>query len=100
MRFYEFLKLLEHYGYQAPQVDYQDWAQRLAHYVSEGRQQDDTQHALLPLYHFVTADLPANTRASELDDSNAMRCLEIDSKIWATENRSAGSAVTRSSSSG
>lgn len=29
----------------------------------------------MPLYHFVTGDLPANTKAPELDDKNARAAL-------------------------
>lgn len=48
----------------------------------------------MPLYHFVTNDLPGNTKASELDDSNAVAVLKADAS-WSGEDVSAGSAVTR-----
>jgi L-aminoadipate-semialdehyde dehydrogenase len=32
----------------------------------------------MPLYHFVTGDLPANTVAPELDDTNATAVLAAD----------------------
>ena len=32
----------------------------------------------MPLYHFVTDDLPANTKAPELDDANAREALRLD----------------------
>ena len=47
----------------------------------------------MPLYHFVTNDLPANTKASELDDRNAVLALKADVE-WTGEDASAGSAVT------
>ena len=48
----------------------------------------------MPLYHFVTNDLPANTKASELDDRNAAAALRADAE-WTGEDVSGGSAVTR-----
>ena len=32
----------------------------------------------MPLYHFVTGDLPTNTIAPELDDQNALSALALD----------------------
>lgn len=32
----------------------------------------------LPLYHFVTADLPSSTKSPELDDTNAATALQAD----------------------
>ena len=47
----------------------------------------------MPLYHFVANDLPANTRASELDDQNAAASLLADA-AWTGVDLSSGSAVT------
>lgn len=47
----------------------------------------------MPLYHFVTADLPSNTRAPELDDTNASISLKSDAE-WSGADVSAGSGVT------
>lgn len=47
----------------------------------------------MPLYHFVTADLPSNTKAPELDDTNAAAALRAD-KAWSGVDASAGSGVT------
>lgn len=47
----------------------------------------------LPLLHFVTGDLPANTIAPELDDTNAAKALRADVERTG-EDRSAGAAVT------
>jgi len=47
----------------------------------------------MPLYHFVTADLPSSTKAPELDDSNAAAALKADEK-WSGEDVSAGSGVS------
>lgn len=47
----------------------------------------------MPLYHFVTADLPSNTKAPELDDSNAAAALRTDA-AWSGVDASAGSGVT------
>ena len=95
LRFDEFLSTLDSYGYSTKEVDYATWRDQLEKYVSEGPiEKDYEQHALMPLYHFVTNDLPANTKASELDDRNAVAALQADAK-WTGEDVSAGSAVTR-----
>ena len=47
----------------------------------------------MPLYHFVTGDLPQNTKAPELDDSNAATALRDDAQ-WTGEDVSKGSGVT------
>lgn len=47
----------------------------------------------MPLYHFVTADLPSNTKAPELDDTNAAAALRADA-AWSGIDASAGSGVT------
>lgn len=46
-----------------------------------------------PLYHFVVDDLPANTKAPELDDRNAATALKADVE-WTNEDLSSGGAVT------
>lgn len=47
----------------------------------------------MPLYHFVTADLPSNTKAPELDDTNAAAALKADA-TWSGVDVSAGAGVT------
>lgn len=47
----------------------------------------------MPLYHFVTGDLPAGTIAPELDDANAAAALRADA-TWTGEDVSGGAAVT------
>lgn len=47
----------------------------------------------MPLYHFVTADLPSNTKAPELDDTNAAAALKADA-TWSGIDASAGAGVT------
>ncbi|CAG7949805.1 unnamed protein product [Penicillium olsonii] len=94
LRFNEFLGALELYGYNVPQVDYIPWSKALEQYVNGGEDDDKkSQHALLPLYHFVTADLPSNTKAPELDDVNAAAALRADA-AWSGVDASAGAGVT------
>jgi L-aminoadipate-semialdehyde dehydrogenase len=94
LRFNEFLGALELYGYNVPQVDYIPWSNALEKYVNDGQHDDkESQHALLPLYHFVTADLPSNTKAPELDDVNAAAALRADA-AWSGVDASAGAGVT------
>lgn len=47
----------------------------------------------MPLYHFVTADLPSNTKAPELDDVHAAASLRADA-AWSGVDVSAGAGVT------
>ena len=47
----------------------------------------------MPLYHFVTADLPSNTKAPELDDAHAAAALRADA-AWSGTDVSAGAGVT------
>lgn len=47
----------------------------------------------MPLYHFVTADLPSNTKAPELADANAAKALKADA-AWSGTDASAGAGVT------
>lgn len=47
----------------------------------------------MPLYHFVTADLPSNTKAPELDDTHAAAALRADA-AWSGIDASAGAGVT------
>lgn len=47
----------------------------------------------MPLYHFVTGNLPQNTKAPELDDSNTATALKADAE-WTGEDFSAGTGVT------
>jgi L-aminoadipate-semialdehyde dehydrogenase len=61
-------------------------------YVSD-RSGTKEENALLPLYHFVTGDLPADTKAPELDDKNATEALKKD-QTWTGQDWSQGGAVT------
>ncbi|KAI5855048.1 hypothetical protein GGS23DRAFT_590233 [Durotheca rogersii] len=56
---------------------------------------DQEQHALMPLAHFCMNDLPANARAPELDDRNAASVLKADGDRWTGTDESSGSGVTR-----
>jgi L-aminoadipate-semialdehyde dehydrogenase len=47
----------------------------------------------MPLYHFVTADIPSNTKAPELDDTNAVAAVRSD-KTWSGQDASSRSGVT------
>ncbi|KAL3455247.1 hypothetical protein BJX64DRAFT_272766 [Aspergillus heterothallicus] len=94
LRFNQFLGALQLYGYNVPQVDYVPWSKLLEHYVNDGQHDDaESQHALMPLYHFVTADLPSNTKAPELDDVHAAASLKADA-AWSGVDVSEGAGVT------
>ncbi|KAL2866587.1 L-aminoadipate-semialdehyde dehydrogenase [Aspergillus lucknowensis] len=94
LRFNQFLGALQLYGYNVPQVDYVPWSKLLEQYVNDGKHDDpESQHALMPLYHFVTADLPSNTKAPELDDVHAAASLKADAE-WSGVDVSKGAGVT------
>ncbi|KAL4960453.1 L-aminoadipate-semialdehyde dehydrogenase [Aspergillus stella-maris] len=94
LRFNQFIGALQLYGYEVPQVDYVPWSKLLEQYVNSGEHDDaEGQHALMPLYHFVTADLPSNTKAPELDDTHAAASLRADA-TWSGVDGSAGAGVT------
>jgi L-aminoadipate-semialdehyde dehydrogenase len=93
--FNEFIGALEKYGYSVPLTSYESWRKKMESYVAcQGDYKDVTEeHALLPLYHFVTTNLPADTRAPELDDHYAAVALKSD-VAWTDEDWSAGGKVT------
>ncbi|KAL8915744.1 MAG: hypothetical protein Q9172_006708 [Xanthocarpia lactea] len=82
LTFTELTNTLKVYGYDVDSVAYEQWKQKLVQYVegvqSEGNKGNE-EHALMPLYHFVTGDLPSTTRAPLLDDSNTRAALAADS---------------------
>ncbi|KAF2130856.1 large subunit of L-aminoadipate-semialdehyde dehydrogenase [Dothidotthia symphoricarpi CBS 119687] len=88
----EFLGSLENFGYTVPQVPYSEWKQSMEAYVAD-RSGTKEENALLPLYHFVTGDLPADTKAPEMDDTNATDALKKDI-AWTNQDWSAGGKVT------
>lgn len=90
--FNEFLASLDNFGYTAPLVPYAQWKQNMENYVAD-RSGTKEENALLPLYHFITGDLPADTKAPELDDKNAVESLRKD-QIWTGQDWSEGGAVT------
>ncbi|PMB71723.1 L-2-aminoadipate reductase large subunit [Beauveria bassiana] len=94
LRMNEYLSLLEYYGYKVPEVDYAAWKSDLERYVTAGgAEKDQEQHALMPLYHFCVDDLPANTRAPELDDQHAIRVLKDDADNWTGVDESSGYGI-------
>ncbi|EOD47355.1 l-aminoadipate-semialdehyde dehydrogenase large subunit [Neofusicoccum parvum] len=93
LSFNEFVGALETYGYDIPKVSYDEWRTKMEDYVAASIDGKQEEHALLPLFHFVTGNLPADTIAPELDDSQAAAALRADAK-WTGEDVSAGSAVT------
>ena len=94
LRFNQFLATLESYGYDVPLVDYVPWSQSLEEYVNGRATDDKSQHALLPLFTFVANDLPTNSRAPELDDTNTEAALYAD-REWSGEDVSEGTGVSK-----
>ena len=96
LRMNEYLSLLEFYGFRVPETSYDAWKDELERYISAGGQEkDQEQHALMPLYHFCINDLPATTRAPELDDRNAVKILKADAEDWTGIDESAGYGISR-----
>jgi L-aminoadipate-semialdehyde dehydrogenase len=96
LRMNEYLSILSYYGYEVPEVDYNDWKTQLETFVSAGFvQKDEEQSALMPLFHMVTNDLPSTTRAPELDDRNAVAVLRADADRWTGLDESAGEGISR-----
>jgi L-2-aminoadipate reductase len=94
LRFNQFLAGLGTYGYDVPVTDYIPWTGALENYVNNVGSSSETQLALMPLFTFVANDLPSNTRAPELDDTNAEKALYTD-KEWTGEDVSDGCGVTK-----
>ena len=109
--FNDFLSTLEVYGYTAPQVPYPEWRTALEKYVSTPapaaptsstlatssatndttkQTQDATEqsepHALLPLFDWVTDDLPRDTQSVLLDDTNTQAVLKAQAQALSSKN--------------
>lgn len=98
LRMNEYLSTLSFYGFDVPEVDYDDWKAQLETFVSAGpTQKDEQQSALMPLFHMATNDLPKDTRAPELDDRNAVAVLKADADRWTGIDESAGDGISRES---
>ncbi|KAK0630250.1 hypothetical protein B0T17DRAFT_506736 [Bombardia bombarda] len=96
LRMNEYLAIMEYYGYKTPEVSYTEWKSELEKFVSAGTlEKDQEQHALMPLYHFCMTDLPATTRAPEMDDRNAVTILKADADKWTSVDDSTGCGITR-----
>ena len=78
LSFNAFLETLQLYGYNAPKVPYSAWRSALEQYVSSPSTAATQReaHALLPLFDWVTDDLPSETKSRELDDANARAVLK------------------------
>lgn len=76
--FNAFLETLQKYGYNAPMVPYPEWRSALEQYVSTETQEQREPHALLPLFDWVTADLPSDTKSRDLDNKNAQAVLRAN----------------------
>lgn len=96
LRMNEFLSALAYYGYNVPEVDYDEWKDQLEKFVSAGSvEKDQEQSALMPLFHMAMSNLPSTTRAPELDDRNAVAVLKADADRWTGVDDSAGEGITR-----
>ena len=87
--FKDYLYQLKKYGYNVEIQEYADWKLSLEHSVI-ARGEDN---ALYPLLHMVLDGLAENTRAPELDDTNATSSLQKDKK-WTGVDVSSGKGAT------
>ena len=80
MSFNAFLETLQLYGYNAPKVPYPAWRSALEQYVSSPSTAATQReaHALLPLFDWVTTDLPSGTKSRDLDNANAQAALRAN----------------------
>ncbi|KAF2093182.1 large subunit of L-aminoadipate-semialdehyde dehydrogenase [Rhizodiscina lignyota] len=90
MHMTEFVGCLASFGYDVREVSYEEWCEKVRAFVADPKKEE---FALMPLLHHVTADLPADSKAPELDDRNAAAALKEDAKLTG-EDLSAGAAVT------
>lgn len=86
--FSKYLSILEEYGYDVPEVSYDEWKQKMIAYAADSADERNgiEQHALMPLYHFATTDLPADTVAPELDITNTLAALKSDVEVFGTRD--------------
>ncbi|KAK5169408.1 large subunit of alpha-aminoadipate reductase [Saxophila tyrrhenica] len=89
LTFNQFLETLEEYEYSAPVQGYDTWRQKVEQYV-ESSKNDQEELALLGLYHMVTGNLPAATKAPNLDDNNASSALGKDEELTGKQASPAG----------
>lgn len=89
IQFNDYLSTLEGAGYKVERQDYPTWRTALEKFVVE----EANDSALFPLLHFVLDNLPQDTKAPELDDTNAATSLKLDAK-YSGEDLSQGRGVT------
>lgn len=89
IQFNEFLGCLKSYGYDISPLDYPVWTSKLETFVVDELKES----ALFPLLHFVLDNLPQDTKAPELDDTNARASLKKD-EAYTGVDLSAGKGVT------
>ena len=71
----DWIGALEIFGYTAPLMPYRDWSAKVKEYVDDDTKHEE--HALLPLFHVVVGDLPGDSIAPELDDSNTAASIKL-----------------------
>ena len=86
IQFKDYLGSLETYGYTLTKTDYPTWKIALEKFVT----QDNNNSALFPLLHFVLENLPQDTKAPELDTTNATKVLKQASLFGGEASSSVG----------
>ncbi|CAG8507913.1 10748_t:CDS:10 [Acaulospora morrowiae] len=75
-RFDDLFNSLPLYGYIVSKTEYIIWRNRLMEFTLESRD-----NALYPLLHFVLDDLPTSTKAPQLDNSNTLEVVGLESEL-------------------
>ncbi|KAL2312138.1 L-2-aminoadipate reductase [Schizosaccharomyces pombe] len=88
LRFNQFLGTLSTFGFNTKLSEYVNWRIALERFVIN----ESHDSALYPLLHFVLDNLPANTKAPELDDTNTREILKRDAS-WTNVDVSNGAAI-------
>ena len=81
LTFVHFLGALEAYGFNASLKPFAAWRDRIEKYVDNSTSNKSEPLALLGLFHMVTGDLVAATKAPQLDDRYARKVLEKDVQL-------------------
>jgi len=107
--FNEYTGALERFGFEAPMVPYEQWKKKLEEYVASSTSTTKSNdpfssagmpqtakgdgitkepHALLPLFDWVTDNLPTETVSRALSDTNAEQVLRTDNPTYSLHKNS------------
>lgn len=85
--FNEYLSSVNEFGYNVNAINYSAWKTELENFVTDTSINKGQESALFPLLHMVLGDLVNDTKAPELDDSNTIHALLVESQFSGREYR-------------